>query len=104
MTEDERLYGITNSMDINQFEQALGVSDRQGSPECYSPSGRKESHMTQLLNNNNGADQTSWKRKMALPTDKKIDILKNKNKTKRHPSNYDVLIPFILTSLLSKIH
>ena len=84
MTEDKRLYGITNSMDIDQFEQALGVGDRQGSPECCSAWGRKESDMTQLLNNNNnGAEQTSWKRKMALPTDKKTDILKNKQK--RHP-------------------
>ena len=42
------LDGITDSMD--EFEQALGVGDEQGSLVCYSPWGYKESDMTELLN------------------------------------------------------
>ena len=33
-----------------EFEQALGVGDRQGSLACCSPWGRKESFMTEQLN------------------------------------------------------
>ena len=40
---------ITNSMDI-EFEQALAVSDEQGSLACYSPWDLKESDMTKQLN------------------------------------------------------
>ena len=32
-----------------EFEQALGVGDRQGSLACYSPWGRKESDTTEQL-------------------------------------------------------
>ena len=35
-----------------EFEQASGVGDGQGSLECCSPWGRKESDMTERLNNN----------------------------------------------------
>ena len=42
------LDGITNSMD--EFEQALGVGDGQGSLTCCSPWGRKESDTTERLN------------------------------------------------------
>ena len=42
------LDGITDSMD--EFEQALGVSDGQGGLECCSPRGRKELDMTERLN------------------------------------------------------
>ena len=42
------LDGITDSMD--EFEQALGVGDEQGSLVCYSPWGYKESDMTERLN------------------------------------------------------
>ena len=34
----------------HEFEQALGVDDRQGSLVCCSSRGRKESDMTELLN------------------------------------------------------
>ena len=46
MTKDEmvswhhQLYG-------HEFEQALGVGDGQGSLECFSPLGSKESNMTE---------------------------------------------------------
>ena len=40
------LDGITNSMD-NEFEQAPGVGDGQGSLACCSPWGRKELDTTE---------------------------------------------------------
>ena len=52
-TEDEmvewhhRLYG-------HDFEQTLGDSEGQGSLACCSPWARKESDITELLNNNTG--------------------------------------------------
>ena len=42
------LDGITDSMDT--FEQALGVSNEQGSLACCSPWGRKESDTIERLN------------------------------------------------------
>ena len=44
--------GITDSID-NEFEQALGDGERQGSLACCSPGGHKESEMTEKLNKNN---------------------------------------------------
>ena len=44
------LDGITDSMDMPEFEQALGVGDGQGGLACYSPWGPKESDMTEQLN------------------------------------------------------
>jgi len=35
---------------VHEFEQALGVGDRQGSLVCCSPWGHKESDMTERLN------------------------------------------------------
>ena len=46
------LDGITDSID-NEFEQALGDGERQGSLACCSPGGHKESEMTEKLNKNN---------------------------------------------------
>jgi len=34
----------------HEFEQALGVGDGQGTPECCSPWGLKESYMIEQLN------------------------------------------------------
>ena len=47
--------GITNSMDMSvsklkEFEQALTVSDGQGSLACCSPWGHQELDVTELLN------------------------------------------------------
>ena len=36
----------------HEFEQALGVGDRQGSLACCSPWGRKELYATEQLNRN----------------------------------------------------
>ena len=49
MTEDE-MVGWHCQLDGLVFEQALGVSDGQGSLICYSPWGHKELDMTELLN------------------------------------------------------
>ena len=45
-----RLDGITNLMDMNEFEQAPGVGDGQGSLACSSPWGCNESDTTEWLN------------------------------------------------------
>ena len=46
MIEDE-MVGWHHQPNGHEFEQALGVGDRQGSLVCYSPCGRKESDMTE---------------------------------------------------------
>ena len=51
MTEDE-IVGWHPRLNGHEFEQALGDSEGQGSLECYSPRGCKESDMTEQLNNN----------------------------------------------------
>ena len=52
MTEKERV-GWHHRLNGREFEQALGDSEGQRSLACYSPWGRKESDMTEQLNNNN---------------------------------------------------
>ena len=52
MTEDE-MVGWHHQLNGREFEQALGVGDRQGSLACWSPWGRKESDMVERVNNNN---------------------------------------------------
>ena len=49
MTEGE-MVGWYHQLNGLEFEQGLGVGDRQGSMVCYSPWGRKESDMTEWLN------------------------------------------------------
>ena len=49
MTEDE-MVGWHHWFDEHDFEQALGVSDGQGSLACCSPWDSKESDMTEQLN------------------------------------------------------
>ena len=49
-TEDE-MVGWHHRLDGHKFEQALGVGDGQGSLVCYSPRSRKESDVTERLNN-----------------------------------------------------
>ena len=43
--------GWQHRLDGHEFEQALGVGDRQGSLACCSPWGHKESDKTKRLNN-----------------------------------------------------
>ena len=49
MTEDE-MVGWHHWLNGHEFGQALGVGDGQGSLECCSPWGHKESNMTEWLN------------------------------------------------------
>ena len=49
MTEDE-MVGWHHQLDGHEFEQALRVSDGQGSLVYCSPWGHKESDMTEQLN------------------------------------------------------
>ena len=51
MTGDE-MVGWHHQLDGHEFERALGVGDGQGSLECCSPWGCKESDTTQQVNNN----------------------------------------------------
>ena len=50
-TEDE-MVGWHHQLNGREFEQALGDGDGQGILACCSPWGRKESDMTEGLNNN----------------------------------------------------
>ena len=49
MTEDE-MVGWHHRLDGHEFEQALGIGDRQGSLACCSLWGLKESETTEQLN------------------------------------------------------
>ena len=51
-TEDE-MVGWHHQLNAHEFEQALGHGEEQGSLVCYSPQGRKESDVTEWLNNRN---------------------------------------------------
>ena len=52
MTEDE-MVGWHHQLNGHEFEQALGDGEGQGSLACFSSWGRKESDMTEQLNNDN---------------------------------------------------
>ena len=43
---DDKMVGCHQQPDGHEFEQTLGVGDRQGSLVCCSPWGRKELDMT----------------------------------------------------------
>ena len=49
MKEDEMI-GWHHRLDGQEFEQAPGVGNGQGSLACCSPQGHKESYMTERLN------------------------------------------------------
>ena len=49
MTDDE-IVGWHHQLNGHEFEQAPGVDDGQGGLVCFSPSGCKESDMTEPLN------------------------------------------------------
>ena len=51
-TEDE-MVGWHHQLNRHEFEQALGVSEGQGSLACCSPWGCKQSDRTEQLNNHN---------------------------------------------------
>ena len=47
------MVGWHHRLNGREFEQTLGDGEGQGSLACCSPWGRKESDMTERLNNNN---------------------------------------------------
>ena len=49
------MVGWHHQLSGHEFEQVPGDGDGQGSLVCRSPSGRKESDMTEQLNNNHKA-------------------------------------------------
>ena len=51
-TEDE-MVGWHHQLNGHEFEQTLGIGEVHGSLACCSPWGRKESDLTEWLNNNN---------------------------------------------------
>ena len=50
MTTEDEMVGWHHKLDGNEFEQALGVGDGQGSLAYCSPWGHKASDMTEQLN------------------------------------------------------
>ena len=52
MTEDE-MVGWHHRLNGHEFENALGDSEGQGSPECCSPWGHKELDTSEQLNTTN---------------------------------------------------
>ena len=50
------MVGWHHQLNGYEFEQVLGDGEGEGSLVCYSPRGRKESDMTEQLNNNSIAD------------------------------------------------
>ena len=58
-TEDE-MVGWHHWLNGDEFEQALGDGEGQGSLVCCSPGGHKESDTTERLNNNNNGIYFIW--------------------------------------------
>ena len=50
---EDDMVGWHHRLNGHEFEQTLGDGERQGSLVCCSPWGRKESDMTERLNNYN---------------------------------------------------
>ena len=59
MTENE-IVGWHHGLDGQEFEQAPGVDDRQGSVVCCSPWDRKESDTTEQLNKTASVKTYYW--------------------------------------------
>ena len=59
MTEDQ-MVGWHHQLNGDEFEQALGDGEGQGSLACCSPWGHKESDMTEQMNNNKNGDQKGF--------------------------------------------
>ena len=50
-TREDEMVGWHHRLNEHELEQVLGVGDGQGSLACCTPWGRKESDMTERLNN-----------------------------------------------------
>ena len=53
------MIGWHHRLNGHEFEQALGDGDAQGGLACHSPRGRKESDVTEGMNNNSSSNSTS---------------------------------------------
>ena len=53
------MVGWHHQLDGHEFDQALGDGEGQGSLACYGPWGRKESDMTERLNNNSFSEAST---------------------------------------------
>ena len=79
------MVGWHHQLDGHEFEQALGVDDRQGSLACCSPWGRKVSEGTEWLNwteCDNLKFCTIWKDAMVFLTKKCIILWKTLDRIK----------------------
>ena len=59
-TTEDKMVGWHRRLNGHEFEQAPGDGDGQGSLECCSPWGHKQSDTTEWLNNNNNIKEV-WK-------------------------------------------
>ena len=59
--KEDKMVGWHHRLDGHEFEQALGGGDRQVYLVCCGPWGRKESNMTDQLNNNELVSQVGNK-------------------------------------------
>ena len=50
--QEDEMVGWHHQLNGHEFEEALGVGDRQGNLVCCSPWGHKEWNTTEQLNNN----------------------------------------------------
>ena len=51
-TTEDKMIAWLHRLNGHEFQQAPGDGEEQGSLECSSPQGRKESDITEQLNNN----------------------------------------------------
>ena len=84
-TEDE-MVGWHHWLNGHEFEKALGVGDGQGSLACCSPSGSKESDMTEQLNWTELNQKEPWKKA----------IMKNPTMVREKLKNWPLKIPLNL--------
>ena len=66
MTEDE-IVGWHHWFNVHEFEQTPGIGEGQGSLVCCSPWDRKESDMSEWLNNNNNIQWTYNSKRYMCP-------------------------------------
>ena len=64
-TTDNEIFGWHHQLNGHEFEQALGISDGQGSLACYTPWGHKESDMMEWLN---WTELKGWNMKLSSST------------------------------------
>ena len=96
------MVGWHHQLNGQEFEQAQGDSEGQGSLACCSPLGRKESDMTERLNNNNNNNPFSldiqslsiWKISIVFPTteDTFIETIKSSLKLESSSGHLSIFL------------